>query len=257
MELEMNRTDFHKLFKSPGPVVLPVVHVLDHAQTARNVRIALHAGAPGVLLINHDITVEEFLPVIRSIRQQFPACWIGVNFLAVTGLEAFPILGGLQREGIAVDAYWADDARIDESRTADDQPEAAAIAESRHRSGWTGLYLGGTCFKKQREVAPEHHEVSAAIAARWMDVVTTSGIATGHAPELQKVETFRRGVGDAALALASGLTPENAHVFASLIDCFIIGTGINHPGDFHNFDPAKLERLLAFVGGQGECCDAR
>ena len=57
MELEMNRTDFHKLFKSPGPVVLPVVHVLDHAQTARNVRIALHAGAPGVLLINHDITL--------------------------------------------------------------------------------------------------------------------------------------------------------------------------------------------------------
>ncbi len=47
-------------------------------------------------------------------------------------------------------------------------------------------------------------------------------------------------------------TPENAHIFAALVDCFIIGTGINRDGDFHNFDPAKLERLMAFVRRQGE-----
>lgn len=253
----MNRLEFHKLFKSPGPVVLPVIHVLDYPQTERNVRIAMHQGAPGVLLINHDITVEAFVPVIRAIRQQFPSLWIGINFLAVTGEHAFPILGDLQREGVHVDAYWADDARIDEAHNVDDQQEAALIADIRRKSGWDGLYFGGTCFKKQREVAPEHYEVSATIAASWMDVVTTSGIATGHAPELSKIETFRRGVGDAPLALASGLTPENAHIFAPLVDCFIIGTGINQPGDFHNFDPGKLERLMGFVRQQVSLCDCR
>lgn len=248
----MNRVEFHKLFKSPGPVVLPVIHVLDCVQTERNVRIAMHQGAPGVLLINHDITVEAFVPVIRAIRRQFPSLWIGVNFLAVTGKDAFPVLGDLQREGVHVDAYWADDARIDEASGVDRQEEAAAIAQIRRMSGWDGLYFGGTCFKKQREIAPEHYGVSAKIAVSWMDVVTTSGIATGHAPELSKIETFRRGTGDAPLALASGLTPENAHTFAALVDCFIIGTGINRDGDFHNFDPAKLERLMAFVRRQGE-----
>lgn len=248
----MDRLEFHKLFKSPGPVVLPVIHVLDHEQAERNIRTAMHAGAPGVLMINHDIAVEAFLPIIRAVRRQFPSLWIGVNFLAVTGKDAFPILGDLQRKGIAVDAYWADDARIDETRDVRKQEEAALIQDVRRASGWNGLYFGGTCFKKQREVAPEHYEISAAIAASWMDVVTTSGVATGHAPELSKVETFRRGIGEAPLALASGLTPENAYLFAPLVDCFIIGTGINHSGDFHNLDPVKLGRLMAYVRRQGE-----
>lgn len=248
----MNRLEFHKFFNTLGPVVLPVIHVLDYPQAERNVRIAIHQGAPGVLLINHDITVEAFLPVIRATRRQFPSFWIGINFLAVTGRDAFPILGELQQEGVRVDAYWADDARIDEIRAVDRQEEAAIIAQIRRKSGWDGLYFGGTCFKKQREVAPKHYEVSASIAASWMDVVTTSGIATGHAPELSKIEAFRRGSGDAPLALASGLTPENAHIFAALADCFIIGTGINRDGEFHDFDPAKLERLMAFVRQHGD-----
>lgn len=248
----MNRLDFRKLFKTPGTVVLPVIHVIDVEQTERNVRTAAHEGAPGVLLINHDITVEAFLPIIRAIRAKFPALWMGVNFLAVTGKAAFPILGQLQDEGVKVDAYWADDACLDELHDAANQKDAALIETARKLSGWDGLYMGGTCFKKQREVAPEYYEVSANIAVSWMDVVTTSGVATGSAPDLEKVETFRRGAGDAALALASGITPENAHLYAPFVDCFIVGTGINYKGDFHNIDPARLAQLLAFTRRQGE-----
>ena len=32
----------------------------------------------------------------------------------MTGARAFPVLGDLEGSGCAVDAYWADDARIDE-----------------------------------------------------------------------------------------------------------------------------------------------
>ena len=35
----MNRESFHKLFKTPGPVVTPVIHVLDLEQAARNVAV--------------------------------------------------------------------------------------------------------------------------------------------------------------------------------------------------------------------------
>lgn len=248
----MNRVEFHKLFKCAGPVVLPVIHVLDVGQVERNIRIVKHHGAPGLLLINHDISVDEFLPIIGEVRGRFPFLWIGVNFLAVTGLEAFSILGALQRNGVQVDAYWADDARIDETRAGDQQNEAVAIADARRVSGWNGLYMGGTCFKKQREVAPQHYETAARIATSWMDVVTTSGIATGRAPELSKVDAFRRGVSDAPLALASGITPQNAALFASGVDCFIVGTGINIDGDFYNFDPIKVEQLMKFVWRQGE-----
>ena len=131
----MDRVSLHKLFKSPGPVVIPVVHVLDVAQTERNLRIVIGEGAAGAFLINHDFSVERFLPIVREIRGRFPALWFGVNFLAVTGREAFPVLGELQGQGVPVDAYWADDARIDEMRPPEDQPEVdrrpVVISQSR------------------------------------------------------------------------------------------------------------------------------
>ena len=247
----MNRYAFRKLFKTVGPVVLPVIHVLDNAQAERNVRIVIGEGAAGCFLINHDFGVERFLPIVAHVRERFPALWMGVNFLAVTGKDAFPVLGKLQREGIAVDGYWADDARIDERRTAEDQTEARDIAVARAASRWTGFYTGGTCFKKQREVAPEHHEYSARLATGFMDAVCTSGVATGHAIDLTKIAAFRRGIGDHALTLASGITPENAHHYMDDVDGFMVATGINLDGDFYNISAPKLARLIKLTREHG------
>ena len=111
----LQRADFHKKFKSPGPVILPVIHVLDDLQTAANIDHIIDAGLNGCFLINHDFGIESFLPVLEAIRGRYPDFWIGVNFLAVTGLKAFPILADLGSRGVRIDAYWADDARIEES----------------------------------------------------------------------------------------------------------------------------------------------
>ena len=72
----------------------------------------------------------------------------------------------------------------------------------------------------------------------------------GHAPDLTKIARFRASIGEAPLALASGITPENAGLFAADVDCFLVATGINHPGDFYNIDPARLAALLQAVGAQ-------
>jgi predicted TIM-barrel enzyme len=247
----MNRTAFHALFQSPGPVVIPVVHVLDEEQAARNVAMALAEGARGVFLINHDFPYPAFLPIIRHVRRRWPDLWLGVNFLAITGLDAFPVLGRLAAEGIRVDAYWADDARIDETCPADAQVEAEAITAARAASGWHGLYFGGTCFKKQREVRPEHYGTAAAIAARHMDVICTSGVATGFAADTDKIATFRCAIGEAPLALASGITPENAGSYAADVDCFMVATGINKPGDFYTIEPARLAALIDVCRNSG------
>ena len=247
----MNRHDFRKLFKTVGPVVLPVIHVIDNAQAERNVRILIGEGAAGCFLINHDFGVERFLPIIAHVREAFPALWLGVNFLAVTGKDAFPVLGTMQRDGIPVDGYWADDARIDERRSADDQNEAREIAVARAASSWSGFYTGGTCFKKQREVPPEHYEYSATLATAFMDAVCTSGVATGHAADAGKIGTFRRGLGDHAMTLASGITPENAHTYMDQVDGFMVATGINLDGDFYNISAPKLARLIRLTRDYG------
>ena len=247
----MTRHEFRKLFKSVGPAVLPVIHVTDNEQATRNVRILVEEGAPGCFLINHDFGVEPFLPIVAHVRAKFPALWMGLNFLAVTGKDAFPVLGKLQRDGVLVDGYWADDARMDERRKEDDQVEAEAIAVALAASGWDGLYTGGTCFKKQREVAPEHYDYSARLATSFMDAVCTSGIATGKAVDMDKIKTFRRAIGDQAMTLASGITPDNAHLYMDDVDGFMVATGINREGDFYNIDAARLARLLKLTRQNG------
>lgn len=243
----MNRFDFRAHFGSRGPVVLPVIHVLDTARTLRNIEVLEGEGAPGCFLINHDFGVDDFLPIIREVRAAKPDLWMGVNFLAVTGLEAFPVLADLSEEGCRIDAYWADDARIDER--AEDQAEARAIDAA--RAGWDGLYFGGTAFKKQRPVKPEDYAPSAGLAPDWMDVVTTSGPATGMEADDTKIATFRDAVGDAPLALASGVTPENARRFAE-VDAFLVATGINLTDNFYDIDAVRLRDLLSITETLGQ-----
>lgn len=244
----VTRAEFHKLFKATGPVVLPVIHVLDTERTLRNIDVLIRAGAAGCFLINHDFAMAGLLPILRDVRVRHPGLWMGCNFLAVTGRDAFPVLGTLQAEGCTVDAYWADDARIDE--TGQDPAEADQIAGTRAASGWTGLYFGGTAFKSQRSVDPSLYEEAARIAATRMDVVTTSGIATGQEADLMKIEDFRKGIGDTPMALASGITPENAKSYRD-VDAFLVATGINHPGNFYDIDPDRLGALMAITRDLG------
>jgi predicted TIM-barrel enzyme len=47
------------------------------------------------------------------------------------------------------------------------------------------------------------------------------------------------------MAIASGVTPDNAADYAADVDCFLVATGINKPNDFYNIDPARLSALLS------------
>ena len=132
----MDRTQFRKHFKCLGPAVLPVIHVANTGQAVENVRRIMGEGAQGVFLINHDFPHEDLVPIIKQVRERFPALWLGVNFLAVRGRDAFPVLGELETAGWPVDAYWADDARLDER--VDEHAEADEIAAIRAASGANG-----------------------------------------------------------------------------------------------------------------------
>ena len=242
----MNRNELLRAFNAHGPVVLPVIHVLDSEQTQRNTEIAIAGGCPGVFLINHDFEKEKLVPIIKEMRNAFPNAWIGVNFLAVTGKYAFPILGELEAKGVKVDGYWADDARMDERRDESDQPEADEIADIRKNSGWSGLYIGGTAFKKQRDVDPSRYGDAAREACQFMEVITTSGVATGQEADLGKIETFRAAIGDRPMALASGISPKNAIDYAD-VDCFMVATGINQQDNFYDIDPTKLAELMSIT----------
>ena len=236
----MTRIDFHKFFKVSGPVVIPVVHVLNFKQTKENILKIIGEGASGCFLINHDFGREEFIPIVKKIREKFPLLWLAVNFLAETGEIAFPELAKLKAEGYIIDAYWADDACIDENGF---NTKASRIAKIKEDSSWNGLYFGGTAFKKQRVIEEKRYKDAAINASHFMDVVTTSGVQTGCAAEINKINDFRKAISETPLALASGISLDNAFEYSN-VDCFMVATGINYEGDFYQINHVKLSKLL-------------
>ena len=218
-------------------VVLPVIHVESLNQSLRNAAIARTAGCDGVFLIDHFISRRELLQIARSVRAEFPDWWIGVNCL---GVEPEAVVAEVEPD---ISGIWVDNAKIDEHSTM--QPAVELFLQAREKRKWNGLYFGGVAFKYQRPVADL--ETAARLAAQFIDVVTTSGPGTGKSASLEKIATMKRGLGDAPLAIASGITPENVSDYLDLATCFLVATGIS--SSFSELDPIRVKALMAAVSG--------
>ena len=79
-------------------------------------------------------------------------------------------------------------------------------------------------------------------AARYMDVVTTSGPGTGHAASPDKISVMKHALGDHPLAIASGITPENVSDYLDIADCFLVATGIGK--SFEELDAELVNALV-------------
>lgn len=218
--------------------LLPVIHVLNQEQALRNAAIAREAGCAGVFLINHDtadgsrpLSYVGLLEIHAQLVKAFPDWWLGVNCLDFKAADTF------QHLGPSVAGLWVDDGEIDEG--SDQQMAAEKIKAARESSGWDGLYFGGVAFKYQRPVSEV--ETAARIGASLIDVVTTSGPATGQAASPEKVKRMKLALGDRALALASGITIENIDLFLPYVDYFLVATGISR--SFYELDPHKVTTL--------------
>ncbi|RMG35161.1 MAG: adenine phosphoribosyltransferase [Planctomycetota bacterium] len=216
-------------------ILLPVVHVADEEQALRNTDVARDAGADGVFLINHGMSYDRLLDIHRVVHARHADWWIGVNCLDLYPVEVMQIADD------TIAGIWVDNAMIDED--ADEQPEAEAVLEVRRQKGWNGLYFGGVAFKYQRPVNDLAR--AATVAARFMDVVTTSGPGTGLAAEQEKIRIMKQALGDRPLAIASGITPENIADYLPVADAFLVATGISR--SFEELDPERAARLAQTI----------
>ena len=220
-----------------SPVLLPVVHPIGRQEALASIRIAHDLGVPGVFLIDQGMTEREVLKLMREVRDLYPTLWIGLNLLTRTPADALAI--ALDACG-ALDGIWSDNAGIDEHSAV--HPRAEAFVAARYAASWQGLYFGGVAFKYQRDVAADNLGRAAAASAPYMDVICTSGPGTGFAADIEKVRALRAGLGDHAMALASGVTSENVRSYLPYVQAFLVGTGIEQ--QLGVLDPAKIEALM-------------
>lgn len=211
-------------------VVLPVVHPVGRSEALESIRVAHAAAVKGIFLIDQGMTALEVLRLVLDVRATYPDLWVGINLLSRHPAQA--LAEALDSCEGRIDGIWSDNAEAD----------AAAFLEVRRTRGWGGLYFGGTAFKYQRAVAEADLGRTAAAAAAYMDVVCTSGPGTGIAADTKKLGAMRAGLGEHALALASGVTSENVRDYLPYVDAYLVGTGIE--ARFGVLDPRKLDALL-------------
>lgn len=221
-----------------GNVFLAVIHAHNRVQVFRNVAIAYEQGADGVFLINHgSVSATALLRLYNDVRAFYPSWWVGLNLLGLTSLSALHKVPG------SASGLWLDDAGINEN--AEDPSRAAReFAERRwQKTGWQGLYFGGVAFKYQAHVTDAGRV--AKLVMPYVDVITTSGNATGEPPPIEKIWAMRNAIGDHPLAIASGITPENVNDYLGIADCFLVATGIS--SSFTQLDPALVRKLALVI----------
>jgi hypothetical protein len=225
---------FREVF--PGRhVFLVVVHAESKLQVLNNIGLAKQEGADGVFLINHSVSHRELFEYYEIASELHPNFWMGLNCLDL-GRRAVGVIPKSTR------GLWVDDAGVDESGT----PvfHAQQFATLRVISGWKGIYFGGVAFKHQRIIVDVAK--TARLAALFVDVVTTSGPATGKAADPQKIRTMKEAIGNHPLAIASGITPENVAEYMPYADCFMVATGISH--SHTELNPERVRALAKALG---------
>lgn len=223
-------------------VLLPVIHPVSHQDALENARICADSGVSGVFLINQGMGAQDVLRLGVEIHESL-GLWVGVNLLCFSPPS---VLRAVQEHNRSFGGIWTDGAGVDHHGHAERQMELLAFRGARDEALWSGLYFGGVAFKHQAFVPNDRLSRAACIAEPYMDVVCTSGPATGIAADVERVRLMRNGLSiRGCLALASGVTEENVSDYLPYVDAFLVGTGLEKK--FGVFDAKKVERLQLLV----------
>ncbi|MBK6616517.1 BtpA/SgcQ family protein [Ottowia sp.] len=206
----------------------PVIHHLDRATTIGEVGVARECGADGVFLISHHGDDDALLGLAWELQRSNKGFPIGINLLSMRAVAAAP---KVLEAGLAM--LWADDMGVDSSGLTQEGRVMADFAQRHPQLS----FFASVAFKYQRR---EEKPVEAAVNALSAGFVpTTSGAATGKAPDIEKIKAMGAAV---PLAVASGMTPENVAEFAPHLAHILVATGVSRSE--HNIDPAKLRLFI-------------
>lgn len=205
--------------------VLAVIHSRPK-DALENAIVAMNCGCDGVFFISHgDMTPAELLYLSDS--DVFPNPQ-GVNLLGFSVVDAMNMVGS------RASMLWSD--------YTPSGLERETLEAEKHDMSFSGLFFGGVAFKYQPQ--PSDLLKAAEDVRGFVDVLTTSGDGTGHAPEVEKLAVLAEGFGN-KIAVASGVTPENVVPMLPYLSHILVSTGISK--DFYTIDPDKCRRLVDVV----------
>ena len=218
------------------PSIIPVIHYADDGQAMRNAARAFDAGCEGVFLIHMEGRNQLLPRVAQEIKDLWPDRLVGINHLGMDAADAVRL-----NIATGMDMTWTDEQPTHSDLTP--WTEAGELADAKTADP-SHLIFVGVAFKHQRR--EDDPVLAAGKAVAFGFIPTTSGSATGVAANDGAIARLRDGLGpDASLGIASGVTPDNVHLFSPHLSHILVATGVS--SSFHEFDDDLLKRLRAAV----------
>ncbi len=210
----------------------PVIHCVSGDCIDHSLKVAYEASADGVIFIDQgDLSAREIIEdIIPYTRKNYNDLFIGLNILGDhwTALEAQP------------DIVWTDSSGILNPKV----QNFPVLPPSKYRGD--SLWFGGVAFKYQYPIIKKEDWQSLATeAAKHMDVVMTSGNETGCPIDPEKAMTFRKGLGEYPLGVASGVAIENVKLILPYVDVFFVASSIEK--SFGTLDLEKTKKLSSLI----------
>ncbi len=224
---------YSEVFPNKNSLIV-VIHSENIEQSIRNSKIAFDNGADGIFLINHDTGPQTLMDIYGAVREFYPYKWIGVNLLGISLLSIF----GYVTESVS--GVWTDNSQV--YTNMENNQLATSFQTQRSEHKW--LYFGGTAFKYQHTFGHDP-ATSAKAALPFMDVITTSGIATGSPPTIKKITAMRNAINDHPLAIASGIDSKNVEAYKEFVNCFLVASSISI--SHTELDPKKVKELANII----------
>jgi len=216
----------------------PVIHYQDDATMLDNAAMAVEAGVAGVFLIQHGGLDHLLNDAFSLLRQKFPMLRVGVNRLSTD-----PEVAVRQDMAIGANFSWLDSCGIHSGVVHPTAWAPSNLVKAYQNNCPEYRLFGSVAFKYQPiDIRPD---MSARMAVECGFIPTTSGSATGVAADIEKICDMCAVVGRDQLALASGITAENAPVYVPYVQHLLVSTGISK--SFHQFDAEKLKALMKAI----------
>lgn len=189
----------------------------------------------GIWILSSSSSIETIQNIFKWSKKNYPDFWIGINLVGENIFENIHFLIDYNPDGIWVDQSYITDNEI--------QNIPNILIDQFTRLNWNGLYFGGILFKYQPQIG--NSEKICKNALPYMDVLCTSGDATGVPIKLEKLNMIERLANKKIkIAVASGITAENVKNIKNKTDIFILKTSIV---DINNNNNINLNKLDLFI----------
>jgi predicted TIM-barrel enzyme len=204
-----------------------VIHSRERTEACANAELAIKCGMNGVFFISHgDISSDGILQIAKNFKKERQDVFVGVNLLGESVQNAIS-----EAQMADLDMIWTDETPSDN--------DCRVIRGVKDMGLWTIVWYGGVAFKYQPQ--PEDLTVAAKEVIGIIDVLTTSGIGTGRAPDIEKLKTLSEAFGQ-RIAIASGASAENIAEMIPYVSDLLVATSISK--DFYNLDEEKCRALV-------------